>query len=80
MIGQNMAAVVNIVSRHGLSVGACHRNQPNKSKVALYKHRYTNYVHGIGNGNSRMDIPCPVVVGSYLLTINAVLLISTLSF
>ena len=37
MIGQNMAAVVNIVSRHGLSVGACHRNQPNKSKVALYK-------------------------------------------
>ena len=43
-------------------------------------HRYTNYVHGIGNGNSRKDIPCPVTVGSYLLTINAVLLISTLSF
>ena len=43
-------------------------------------HRYTNYVHGIGNGNSRRDIPCPVTVGSYLLTINAVLLISTLSF
>ena len=37
-----------------------------------------NYVHGIGNGNSRRDIPCPVTVGSYLLTINAVLLISTL--
>ena len=43
------------------------------------EHRYTNYVHGIGNGNSCMDIPCPVVVGSYLLPINAVLLISTLS-
>ena len=50
------------------------------STYVVCNHRYTNYVHGIGNGNSHMDIPCPVTVGSYLLTINAVWLISTLSF
>ena len=34
-----MAAIVGIVSRHGLLIKACHRNQPNKSnhKLALYK-------------------------------------------
>ena len=30
-------AVVSIVSRHGLSIDACHENQPNKHKLALYK-------------------------------------------
>ena len=24
-----------------------------------FSHRYTNYVHGIGNGKSRANIPCP---------------------
>ena len=32
-----MAAVVDIVSRHGLAIEACHRNQPNMSKLAMYK-------------------------------------------
>ena len=29
--------VVGIISRHGLSIDVCYRNQSNKSKVALYK-------------------------------------------
>ena len=32
-----MAAIVGIVSRRGLRIEACRRNQPNKSKPALYK-------------------------------------------
>ena len=32
-----MAAIVGIISRHGLTIKAHHRNQPNKSKLALYK-------------------------------------------
>ena len=32
-----MAAVVDIISRHSLAIEACHRNQPNKSKLAMYK-------------------------------------------
>ena len=32
-----MAAIVGIVGRHGLIIEAHHRNQPNKSKTALYK-------------------------------------------
>ena len=32
-----MAAVVNIVSRCGLRIDTCHRNQPNISKLLLYK-------------------------------------------
>ena len=32
-----MAAIVGIVSWRGLRIEACHRNQPNKSKLALYK-------------------------------------------
>ena len=32
-----MAAVVGTISRHGLSIDAHHGNQPNKSKLALYK-------------------------------------------
>ena len=32
-----MAAIVCIVNRHGLTIEACHRNQPNKSKLALHK-------------------------------------------
>ena len=32
-----MAAVVNIVSRRDLSINACHTNQPNRNKLALYK-------------------------------------------
>ena len=32
-----MAAVVGMVSRHGLTIEACHKNQPNKSKLALCK-------------------------------------------
>ena len=32
-----MAAVVDIVSRHSLSIDMQHRNQLNKSKLALYK-------------------------------------------
>ena len=32
-----MAAIVGIVSRRGLRIKARHRNQPNKSKLVLYK-------------------------------------------
>ena len=32
-----MAAVISIFSRCGLSTDACHKNQPNKSKLSLYK-------------------------------------------
>ena len=32
-----MAAVVNVISRHGLSIDTCHRNQHNKSKLALHR-------------------------------------------
>ena len=32
-----MAAIVDIVSRRGLRIKAFRRNQPNKSKLALYK-------------------------------------------
>ena len=32
-----MAAVVNIVSGHGLSIDVRHANQPNKSKLLFYK-------------------------------------------
>ena len=32
-----MAAVVSIISRHGLTIEVCHRNQLNKSKLAQYK-------------------------------------------
>ena len=40
-----MAAIVSIVSKRGLRIEACCRNQPNKSKLALYKtllHLYSN--------------------------------------
>ena len=32
-----MAAFVNIISRHGLTIVTRHTNQPNKNKLALYK-------------------------------------------
>ena len=32
-----MAAIVGIASRRGLRIEAHHRNQPNKSKLVLYK-------------------------------------------
>ena len=40
-----MAAIVDIVSRRGLRIGARHRNQPNKSKLALYKPLLCLYSH-----------------------------------
>ena len=32
-----VVSVVDIISRRGLSIDVCHTNQPNKSKLALYK-------------------------------------------
>ena len=32
-----MTAMVGIVIRHGHGIDLCDRNQPNKSKLALYK-------------------------------------------
>ena len=32
-----MAAIVSIISKWGLKIEACHRNQPNKSMLALHK-------------------------------------------
>ena len=40
-----MAAIVDIVSRCGLRIGARRRNQPNKSKLALYKPSFRLYSH-----------------------------------
>ena len=40
-----MAAIVGIVSRRGLINEARHRNQPNKSKLALYKPLFHLYSH-----------------------------------
>ena len=31
-----MAAIFGTVSRHGLTIEAQHRNQPNKTKLAMY--------------------------------------------
>ena len=31
-----MAAIIGIISRHGLRIEAHHRNQPNKTKLALH--------------------------------------------
>ena len=32
-----MAAIVGIIIRHGLTIESSHRNQPNRSKLALYE-------------------------------------------
>ena len=40
-----MAAIVDIVSRRGLRIEAHRRNQPNKSKLALYKPLLRLYSH-----------------------------------
>ena len=40
-----MAAIVSIVSRHGLRIESHHRNQPNKSKLVLYKPLLRLYSH-----------------------------------
>ena len=40
-----MAAIVDIVSRRGLRMEVRHRNQPNKSKLALYKPLLRLYSH-----------------------------------
>ena len=40
-----MAAIVGIVSRRGLRIEARRRNQPNKSKLALYKPLLRLYSH-----------------------------------
>ena len=32
-----ITAIVSIISRRGLRIEACHCNQPNKSKLVLYK-------------------------------------------
>ena len=47
-----MAAIVGIISRRGLTIKSSHRNQSNRSKLALYKlllHFYSKlkqlYIH-----------------------------------
>ena len=40
-----MAAIVGIVSRRGLRIEVCRRNQANKSKLALYKPLLCLYSH-----------------------------------
>ena len=40
-----MAAIVGIVSRCGLRIDTCHRNQPNTSKLVLYKPLLHLYSH-----------------------------------
>ena len=40
-----MEAIVGIISRRGLKIEACRRNQANKSKLALYKPLLCLYSH-----------------------------------
>ena len=40
-----MGALVGIISRCTLTIEACHRKQPNKSKLALYKPLLYFYNH-----------------------------------
>ena len=40
-----MAAIVGIISRRGLRIEVHHRNQPNKSKLVLYKPLLRLYSH-----------------------------------
>ena len=40
-----IAAIVGISSRRGLNIEACRRNQPNNSKLALYKPLLHFYNH-----------------------------------
>ena len=40
-----VAAIVGIISRRGLRIEACRRNQPNKSKLELYKPLLHLYSH-----------------------------------
>ena len=40
-----MAAIVGIVSRRGLRIEVRRRNQPNKSKLVLYKPLLRSYSH-----------------------------------
>ena len=40
-----MAAIVDIVGRRGLRIEVCRRNQPDKSKLALYKPLLHLYSH-----------------------------------
>ena len=40
-----MPAIVSTVSRRGLRIEARHRNQPNKSKLSLYKPLLRLYSH-----------------------------------
>ena len=40
-----MAAIVGIISRHGLRIEGRHRNQPNKIKLTLYKPLLHLYSH-----------------------------------
>ena len=40
-----MVAMVGIISRHDLTIEAHHINQPNKTKVALYKPLLHFYNH-----------------------------------
>ena len=56
----HVVAVVNIISRRGLSIDA-HRNQPDKTKLTLYK----AFIH-INNScgyicNKKMDVMCVAV-------------------
>ena len=40
-----MTAIVGIISRRGLAIEVCHRNQPNKSKLAPYELLIHFYSH-----------------------------------
>ena len=59
MIGLNkfysfcMTATIRIVIRHGLTFESSHRNQPNRSKLALYKlllYLYSKLKTAVHNG------------------------------
>ena len=67
-----MTAVVGIVNRYGLRIAVCHSNQPNKTKLSLYKcyFHFSNHLKQlyISNRMERFSYKggCGICVSRYL--------------
>ena len=63
-----MADIVGIISRRGLRIEVYRRNQPNKSKLALYKPLLHLYSHlkQLYISNKTNDLVIKVCVGMYV--------------
>ena len=66
-----MAAIVGIISRRGFRIKAHHRNQPNKSKLVLYKplirlYRHSKQPYISNKTNASVIKVCVVCVGVHV--------------